>query len=232
MKTAVITGASRGIGKQVSLELAHKNYKVFLIARDVVALEATKSEIEKLGGTAEIVVLDLLDANGIKAAAEIIKRHAKHLDILANIAGMYHDDKRHFFDIAFEAYPDHAIIQNINASLVGHVLLTKHLVPILKPGSCVMNTSGTFDTGEIGVISDYLAKKSIELFSRQLSLELKDKNIRSNCVRLGFVYTESVHTFFPGLKPEDALDPKQVAHRIVTIAEDDGVNGETIEITT
>jgi len=230
MKNALVTGASRGIGREVTIELSKKGYFVFLTGRDKSALEETKNIIDENGGSSEIIILDLLNPESIKSVSKLVKEKIKVLDVLANIAGMYHDDKIHFFGIPFENYPDDAIIKNINASLVGHVLLTKHLVEIMGQDSCVINMSGTFDEEETGVISDFITKKANELFSKQLSLELKDRGVRSNCIRPDFVFTDNVQKFFPDVKKEEALDPKYVAQRIVEVCEDPNMNGEIIEI--
>ncbi len=230
MKNALVTGASRGIGREVAVELSKNGYFVFLTGRDRIALEETKRLITENNGTAEIIILDLLSLESIKSASTLVKKKIKVLNVLTNIAGMYHDDKMHFFDIPFENYPDEAIIKNINSSLVGHILLTKYLVEIMGQDSCVINMSGTFDEEEIGVISDFITKKANELFSKQLSLELKDRGIRSNCIRPDFVFTENVHKFFPDVKKEEALDPKYVAQRIVDVCENVNLNGEIIEI--
>ncbi len=230
MKNALVTGASKGIGREISIELSKNGYYLFLTGRDISALEETKTIINKNGGFCEILIMDLLSPESIKDTSEIVKEKIQVLDVLANIAGMYHDDKIHFFDIPFENYPDEAIIKNINASLIGHILLTKHLSEIMKKDSCVINMSGTFDDEETGVISDFITKKANELFSKQLSLELKNKGVRSNCIRPDFVFTESVQKFFPDVKKEEALDPNYVAQKIVEICENPNINGEIIEI--
>jgi len=230
MKNALVTGASRGIGREVAVELSKKGYLVFLAGRDELALEETRKIIDENGGHAEIIILDLLSLESIKSASILVKEKIKVLNVLANIAGMYHDDKMHFFDIPFEDYPDEAIIKNINSSLVGHILLTKYLTEIMGQGSSVINMSGTFDEEETGVISDFITKKANEIFSRQLSFELKDRGVRSNCIRPDFVFTENVQKFFPDVKKEEALDPKYVAQKIVEVCEDPNLNGETIEI--
>ena len=230
MKNALVTGASRGIGREVAIELSKNCYFVFLTGRDRVSLEETKRLITENNGVAEIIILDLLSLESIKSASILVKEKIKVLDVLANIAGMYHDDKIHFFDIPFEKYPDEAIIKNINSSLVGHILLTKYLAGIMGQGSCVINMSGTFDEGETGVISDFITKKANEIFSKQLSIELKDRGVRSNCIRPDFVFTENVQKFFPDVKKEEALDPKYVAQRIVEVCEDPNLNGDIIEI--
>jgi len=230
MKYAFVTGASRGIGKEVAKALASKGYFVFLAGRDSNALDQAKEEIINAGGSAESVTLDLLSLENIKTIPNLIKEKTNHLDILANIAGMYHDDEKHFFGIPFEQYPDEAIIKNVNAILVGHILLTKYLVQFMDNNSSIVNMSGSFDDGETGVISDFITKHGIETFTKQLPLELKDKGIRVNALRPGFVYTESVKKFFPDVDPTEALDPKVVAQKIVEIAQDAQLNGQIVEM--
>ncbi|MCB9823963.1 SDR family oxidoreductase [Candidatus Nomurabacteria bacterium] len=230
MKYAFATGASRGVGKEVAKELASKDYFVFIAGRDLGALEQVKLEISINGGNAEIVALDLLSLESIKTVPNLIKEKTDHLDILANIAGMYHDDEKHFFGIPFEQYPDDAIIKNINAILVGHILLTKYLVQFMDKDSSIVNMSGSFDEGETGVISDFITKHGIEIFTKQLPIELKDKGIRVNALRPGFVYTENVKKFFPDVEPTEALEPMSVAKKFVEIALDNRLNGQIIEM--
>src|SRR5512138_3483626 len=105
MRYAFVTGASRGIGGEVAKALAEKGYFVFIAARDVAALQHTKKAITESGGEAETIQLDLLSLESIKAVPAVIKQKTDHLDVLANIAGMYHDDEKHFFGIPFEEYP-------------------------------------------------------------------------------------------------------------------------------
>ncbi len=204
MKYAFVTGASRGIGREVAKLLASKDYYVFIAGRDTKSLEETLGIILEEGGKAEIIVLDLLSLESIKSTPTLIKNRTDYLDVLANIAGMYHDEEKHFFGIPFEQYPDDAIIKNVNGILVGHVLLTKYLVPLMNSKSSIVNMSGSFDEGETGVISDFITKQGIETFTKQLPLELKDKGIRVNALRPGFVYTDNVKKFFPDVKPEEA----------------------------
>lgn len=229
-KFAFITGASTGIGKALALELAKKGYFIFIAARNLENLNKVKVEIEKLGALAEVICMDLQNLQDIKDAVSKVKLQTSHIDILGNIAGVYHDDQRHFFGIDFENYPDEAIIGNIQTSLVGHILLTKHLLPVMSKGSCVINMSGTFDPDEVGVLPEYVTKKGIELFTKQLALEVANKGVRSNCVVPDYVFTENVQKFFPDLKKADVLDPVFVAQQIVGICENSSINGQIIEI--
>lgn len=202
---------------------------MFMAGRSGEELEQTKKQVLGLGGAADIVSLDLLSLESISAVPSIVRQRTDHLDVLANIAGMYHDDKQHFFGIPFEEYPDDAIIKNINAILVGHVLLTKYLVPFMNKSS-IVNMSGSFDEGETGVISDFITKHGIELITKQLPLELKDREVRVNALRPDFVYTENVRKFFPDVTKEEALDPVEVAKKVVEVAEDVMLNGQIVDI--
>ena len=230
MKYSFVTGASRGIGREVAIQLSNKGYFVFLAGRDTSSLHETQSLLAERGQNSEIVNLDLLSLENIKTTVKIVKNQTNHLDILANIAGMYHDNEKHFFGIPFEQYPDDAIIKNISAILIGHILLTKYLIQFMDSASSIVNMSGSFDVGETGVISDFITKHGIEIFTKQLPLELKDKNIRVNAVRSGFVYTDSVKKFFPDVSSNEALNPLSVAKKIIEVAENTKLNGEIIQV--
>ena len=90
-KIALVTGASRGLGKFLSLELAKKGYDIILVARTVGALEEQYDEINKLGVKSTIVPLDLEDNESIDLlGGEIHKKWGK-LDILVSCAGIVGD---------------------------------------------------------------------------------------------------------------------------------------------
>ncbi|MBT4880780.1 MAG: SDR family NAD(P)-dependent oxidoreductase [Alphaproteobacteria bacterium] len=86
-KVALVTGASRGLGRAIALKYAQEGAHVILVARDLKALEALDDQIQAMGGTGTIALLDLTDGSKIDAlAAPILERYGK-LDILvANAA--------------------------------------------------------------------------------------------------------------------------------------------------
>src|SRR3954468_22185839 len=87
-RTALITGASRGIGAAVARRFAAEGAQVILAARDVKGLEATDDAIRSVGGTATLVPLDLAEFFKIEAlAAQVAQRFGK-LDILVGNAGL------------------------------------------------------------------------------------------------------------------------------------------------
>jgi NAD(P)-dependent dehydrogenase (short-subunit alcohol dehydrogenase family) len=86
-KTALVTGASRGLGKGFALALAKAGADVVVTSRTLASLDATVAEIEALGRKAWPVVLDVREKESIDAAAEAAWSAAGHLDILVNNAG-------------------------------------------------------------------------------------------------------------------------------------------------
>ena len=73
MKNALVTGASRGIGREVAIGLSKKGYFVFLAGRDKISLEETKKLINENNGTGEIIILDLLSLESIKSPESLSK---------------------------------------------------------------------------------------------------------------------------------------------------------------
>src|SRR4051812_42545324 len=92
-KTALVTGANKGIGFEVARELARMGFRVFLGARNV---EAGRAAAEKLRGESEIalVEIDISDAASIGRAAEEFARQADRLDVLVNNAGILLDEDK------------------------------------------------------------------------------------------------------------------------------------------
>ena len=90
MKTAFVTGASRGIGRACALALAQSGARVVVAARDLAKLEETASEIRAAGGEALVLAIDLASAESIKEAFAATKEFGR-IDILVNNAAITRD---------------------------------------------------------------------------------------------------------------------------------------------
>ena len=127
-RTAIVTGASRGLGKVISMELARQGANLVLAARSQELLEEVASEVRKLGVRAIIVPTDVSNDSGLQQLVDAALAEFKAIDILINNAGIE----------AFEAYhliePAH-IVETIQVNLTATLLLTRYVLPhMLKAG--------------------------------------------------------------------------------------------------
>jgi 3-oxoacyl-[acyl-carrier protein] reductase len=90
-KVALVTGASRGLGKAIALALAAEGASIAAVARSEEALKETLSAIRATGGVAEPYALDVADEAAVEAAVEKITARFQHIDILVNNAGVTRD---------------------------------------------------------------------------------------------------------------------------------------------
>lgn len=210
MKTAVITGASTGIGRSVSLAYGKNGYEVFLVARRQDELDKTKELIEKDGGTAHIFVADLSSVDSINGLIVQMKAVTDHIDVLANIAGVWHGEHEVYAGKPYAEFSQDVIIETFSVGVIAPALLGHALIPLMKEHSKILNLSGTFENGAAGWLPYYVSKRSIEDFSVGLAQELLDKNIQVNCISPSDTATQAYAKFFPQYMGE-AVDPNEIA---------------------
>lgn len=136
-KTAIVTGASRGIGRTIAVRLAREGANTVLCARSAGDLEAAVNEIERAGGTAASIALDLRLPESPTQLADFAARHFGGIDIVVNNAGA---TKRE----AFLQLNDDDWLDGFALKFFGAVRLTRAAWPHLKAsGGSVINISGT-----------------------------------------------------------------------------------------
>ena len=149
MKTAVISGASSGIGLATSLELTKNGYSVIGIGHDPAHCTEAKTKIEAVanGGTVNFLCGDLMQQREVERIAheiaEILKRdNNDRLDVLINNAGVMYPPKQTTTD-GFEL--------QFGTNHLGHVALVGHLMPLLRAGRArvTLQISGAADQGAI-----------------------------------------------------------------------------------
>jgi dehydrogenase/reductase SDR family member 7B len=124
MKTAIITGASSGIGKACALHFAEKGFIVVLAARDELKLEQLKAGIEKSGGKALVAVTDVADENSCRKMVEKAVNETGRVDVLINNAGI--SMRALFADLDIEV-----IRKVMDINFWGTVYCTKYAMPYL-----------------------------------------------------------------------------------------------------
>jgi NAD(P)-dependent dehydrogenase (short-subunit alcohol dehydrogenase family) len=190
-KTAVITGASRGIGKSTALLLSSLGVKVGII--DITQDgESVAEEIRKTGGKAIFIEGDVTDSDQIERCMSKVAEEFGGIDFLVNNAGI--SDQVPFEDLEIELWN-----KIISVNLTGAYICTKAALKYLKQkeSSCiVMLSSGSVFTGTGGCPAYVAAKGGIVSLIRALARELSVYNIRVNAVAPRSVRTEMLESVF------------------------------------
>jgi NAD(P)-dependent dehydrogenase (short-subunit alcohol dehydrogenase family) len=198
------------------------------VARSEQKLDKVKDEIEKLGGTAEVFVADLSNPEGIKELVNEIKRKYSEISILCNIAGIWHGENEVYAGKNYKEFEESVIINTLNVGTLAPMLLSHGFLSLMSSGSSIINLSGTFENGGKGWIPYYVSKRAIEDLTIGLSQELKDENIKVNCISPSDTATEEYKKFFPN-DADGAQTPEQIAKFFVELADRD-VTGQIYTI--
>lgn len=124
-KVIVITGASQGLGKELSLQLSKLGAKLALISRNEALLKDIKSQTSKNGSESEYFVCDVSDLNQVQETIKEVTAKFGTIDMLVNGAGIWTTDE-------FEEKRPELIEQAFKANSIGPIYLTKTLLPIFK----------------------------------------------------------------------------------------------------
>jgi len=226
---ALVTGASRGIGRAVALELARRGWRVVCVARSQKALEKLDDDIRALGGEATLVPMDLRDYGGIdQLAAALFERHGK-LDGLAACAGVLGA-----VTPAHQVTPG-VIEETMGVNYVANHRLIRAMHPLLRAaeaGRAVFVTSG-IATNIHAYFSPYAASKAaLDALVKTYAAELKVTPIKANLFSPGPVRTSMRAKAFPGEDPMTLPAPEEVAPAICDmLAPGFAANGETVRFT-
>lgn len=190
-RVALVTGASRGIGREVASQLAQQGYEVLLSARNEETAITTASELAAAtGATVMALTLDVADPQSIAAAAEQVQAGTGRLDVLVNNAGIGSD-----FGVA-GVDPDFEAIQRaLDTNFFGAYRVTIALLGFLRKSEhprIVNVSSGMGGVAEMGGWSPgyRVSKAALNAMTRILSTELKDEGFLVNSACPGFVNTD------------------------------------------
>jgi NAD(P)-dependent dehydrogenase (short-subunit alcohol dehydrogenase family) len=211
----IITGASRGIGRETALLLARdRDNQLLVTGRDENALKDLMEECEN--GNVSYLRQDISQTeNEIEAVKDRIFDRFSKLDILINCAGSL--TVKDFFKIQ----PGEAR-EMMDTNFFGPASLIRLVVPIMPAGSHIVNISsmgGFQGSSKFRGMAFYSASKAaMACLSECLAVELADKGIIVNCLALGSVQTEMFANAFPGYKAP--VEPGDLAGFIVYFAKE------------
>ena len=236
-KTALVTGASRGIGRASALALAKAGAQVLVHynggEKDATAVVA---EIRKAGGKAEKVTADLRASDGPHALAERVRAIVgSRLDILVASAG-----------IAKAATIEETTVEDFDALFAVNVrapyFLVQQLLPVMCKGSSVVLLSSLAAHASVGTLSAYAATKgAIDTLVKHFAAALGERGIRVNAVAPGvvptdmssFAKTDAGRKFTLGIQALKRMaQPDDIGAAIVFLASDEArwITGDTLRV--
>lgn len=212
-KTAIVTGASDGIGKEIVLALAKEKVNLVLVARNEVSLSKVKKEALKIGSPkVRVYPCDIRRNLELEKIASKIKKDFKKVDILLNVAGIWLRTPE------LEKTSSKKIEEVVNTNLTGLIYMTRVSIPLLrkKSESAIINISSRAGfTPEKG-ISVYVATKyGVRGFTDVLKTDLKDTNIRVAGVYQGGTNTKMFKKAGDIFEQKHFINPKDLANVIV-----------------
>lgn len=210
-KIALVTGANTGVGAAIAKKLENEGATVVRTSRTL------DSNHEKLTLKADLTITD--DINGL---ASFITEKFKHVDILVNCAAIWHTEDRALAGMDYQTFSESAITSTMRVGIEAPMLLVNKLLSIMPVGGKIVNITGTFENGAKGWLPYYVSKQALEIFTKGLSEELKDKDIQVNAISPSDTLTDAYKKFFPEeAKPENCVTPEQVAEEVLKFCDPD-----------
>ena len=236
MKYALVTGASRGIGRAVALRLA-KDYPVIInYHSNTESAQEVKDLIEQNGGQAELLPFDVADAQAIERAIDQWEQQHPddYISVLVNNAGIRRDS------VMFMMSDDdwHNVLDtNLNGFFHITRRLLKHMMPRKRGGRIINMSSLSGLKGMTGQVNYSTAKAALIGATKALAQEVAPRNITVNAVAPGFIQTDMTKDL-----PQDELKkmvpvgrfgkPEEVAALVAFLVSDEAayITGEVISI--
>ncbi len=230
-KTAMVTGASSGIGEALAIRLAEAGAKVLLVARSREKLEKVQQEIDRRGGESLVHPCDLADpVDADRLVAEVLEAYG-HVDLLINNAGR---SIRRGVSHSYDRYHDFERTMALN--YFGSLKLILGLLPSMRRqnGGQIVNVSSIGVQTNAPRFSAYVASKAaLDAFSRSIASEVVADGVCITTVYMPLVKTPmiaptKIYDAFPTRTPDEAVDMivDGIIHRKKRVATRLGVFGE------
>ncbi|MBE6085939.1 MAG: 3-oxoacyl-[acyl-carrier-protein] reductase [Selenomonas ruminantium] len=236
-KVALVTGASRGIGRAIALKLAAEGAKVAInYAGNTAKAEEVKAEIEKNGGEAILVQADVADSAAVETMVNTVVEKFGQIDILVNNAGITRDGlMMRMKDEDFDAV--------INTNLKGVFYCTKLVSKLMmkkRSGRIINMASVVGLMGNAGQTNYAAAKAGVIGFSKSAAKELAARGITVNMVAPGFIDTDMTAAMtdkakemtLTGIPLNRMGTPEDVANAVAFLVSDNAsyITGQVINV--
>jgi 3-hydroxybutyrate dehydrogenase len=184
MRTALVTGGGRGIGRAIALALSGPDTLVAVSGRTAAPLQRTAQEISQRGGRSLAREMDVTDEASVVAALSRLKGASARLDVLVNNAGIGGGEPVAGSDVARWR-------RVLDTNVTGMYLVTRQAVPVMAKGGRIVNISSVLGRFGVPGYTAYCASKhGVIGFTRALALELTPQHVTVNAICPGWVDTD------------------------------------------
>ena len=236
-KTALVTGASRGIGRAIALCLAAEGARVAInYAGNVKAAEEVKASVEAAGGTAILCQADIADSAAVEAMIADVVKEFGTIDILVNNAGITRDT-------LLMRMKDEDFAKVLDTNLKGVFYCTKAVAKLMmkkRAGRIINMASVVGLVGNAGQTNYAAAKAGVIGFSKSAAKELASRGITVNVVAPGFIGTDMTAGLPESVKEKMLTDiplgrmgePEDVANAVLFLASDQAsyITGQVVNV--
>ena len=211
-QVALVTGASRGIGRAIALALASRGFQVACLARDLEQLEHTVHACEAVGGVAIAIPVDLADTARVERELERVYEAFGGVDVLVNNAGILESGPIHEVD------PERSRrVMEVNLLSVMHLTSQVSKKMVEAEAGAIINIASIAGKLSSGGGHSYTASKhGMVGFSGAVFEDLRSFGIKVCAICPGFVNTGMVNAT-PGLSPQRMIQPGDIADAVLFV---------------
>ena len=235
-QVAIVTGASRGLGKAMALKLGANGAMVCCVARNEEKLKATAGEIEAAGGKAVIAACDVSNRESVdQVVDDVVEKHEK-LDILVNNAGITRDT---LLPRMSDEEWDDVITTNLRSAFLMSRAASRYMMRA-RYGRIINITSVSGLIGNAGQTNYSASKAGLIGFTRSLSRELAGRKVTINAVAPGFIESDMTAALGDAVKDEAKKripakrlgTPEEVASAVLFLASPDAayITGQVLTV--
>lgn len=215
-RVAIITGATRGIGRACALTFHTAGYRVTLFGRNIGLLNQIAEELEPQGENVLTVSGDVRNRKDVEEAVRNTVKSFGRIDVLVNNAGVAYGLT------PLVDFPDDKWHETIDTNLTGVYYFTKTVIPVMKAqgSGIIINVSSGAGKHGIGGFAAYCASKfGVIGLTESVAEEVGPYGIKALALCPGGVNTDMHRGIFPEHEPEGLLTPDEVAQKILSLAD-------------